>query len=189
MFRKQPLLKKKKKPARCLPRSWTLPRFPRASTQSELCWQSQPAQSSQKTALGGWQGAARSLALHRQSLQESRACLLPPKPCRPQPGLRGGAPTPSSAEPHEVGSLDCPGTGLPPGHLPSSPSPTPPIPVSRRGTQSLSSGQGGLPALLSTELSLWISSDTTQKLIVLRGGEGQGAWGLGPWPGSHHGEL
>ena len=35
---------------------------------------------------------------------------------------------------------------------------------------------------------LWISSDSTRKIIVFRG-EGSRGWGLGSWPGSHHGEL
>lgn len=155
--------------------------------QSELCWQSQPAQSS-PTALGGWQGAARSLAsTGRASRSPGPVCFLP-SPADPSPALRVVLQHPLRQSPMKLASWTALAPGLPPGHLPSSPSPTPPIPVSRRGTQPLSSGQGGLPALLSTELSLWISSDSTQKLIVLRG-EGSRAWGLGPWPGSHHGEL
>ena len=117
-------VEKKKQPACCLPRSWTLPRFPRAFTERALLAES--ASTEFPDGFGRVAGSCQKLGLHRQSLQESRARLLPPKPCSPQPGTQGGAPTPSWAEPHEVGILDCP-----PGHLPSSPSPTPPIPVSR----------------------------------------------------------
>lgn len=181
MFRKQPLLKKKNNLRAVFPEAGLCHASP-GPLQSELCWQSQPAQSS-PTALGGWQGAARSLAsTGRASRSPGPVCFLP-SPAAPSPALRVVLQHPLGQSPMKLASWTallaiCPVP--PPQHPPSL--------FPGRGTQPLSSGQGGLPALLSTEVSLWISSDSTQKLIVLRG-EGSRAWGLGPWPGSHHGEL